>query len=154
MAAVVAASRTELPTWAVVECLAGGELERSPLTELLESLNEAGASVVLFEVPSVEVGLRQLERGRASIEALELSVGILLAASSGAIRGFEDPTSAPERWAERALELSFAGARVIGGGAGTTEAHTRALAQALGSLHPSVPVAHSDGELNRDPSGL
>jgi len=154
MAAVVAASRTELPTWAVVECLAGGELERSPLTELLESLHEAGASVVLFEVPSVEVGLRQLERGQESIEALELSVGILLAASSGAIRGFEDPTSAPERWAERALDLSFAGARVIGGGAGTTEAHTRALAQALGSLHPSVPVAHSDGELNRDPSGM
>lgn len=153
MAAVVAAARTELPTWAVVECHDGGELDAFPLSDVLGALREAGATLVLFEVPSVEVGLRQLDLARSALETLRLPAGVLLAASTGATRGFDDPTSEPERWVERALDLSVAGARVIGGGAGTTEAHTRALARALGSLHPSVPITRSDTELNRGPDG-
>lgn len=151
MAAVVAAAQTELTTWAVVECHAGGELEATSLGDVLGSLYEAGASTVLFEVPSVDVGLRVMERARPILAELELAPGVLLAASHAAIRGFNEPTSEPERWVERALELAAAGARVLGGGAGTTEAHTRALAQALGSLHPSLPVTRSDAELNRRP---
>jgi methionine synthase I (cobalamin-dependent) len=152
MAAVVAASRTELPTWAVVECGPSGDsvIEGNP-HELVEALAEAGASTLLFEVPHIEVGLRQLERFRNALEAHQVFPGVLLAASEGAVRGFDDPLSEPEHWVERALDLSLGGARVIGGGAGTTEAHTRALALALGSLHPSVPARRSDTELDRDP---
>ena len=152
MAAVVAASRTELPTWAVLECGPAGEgaLEGDP-HELVEALAEAGASTLLFEVPSIEIGLRQLERFRNALEASSVFPGVLLAASESAVRGFDDPLSDPEHWVERALDLSLGGARVIGGGAGTTEAHTRALALALGSLHPSVPARRSDTELDRDP---
>jgi 5-methyltetrahydrofolate--homocysteine methyltransferase len=153
MAAVVAAAQTELMTWAVLESYADGELESRPLTDTFGALRDAGVSAVLFEVPSVEHGLLQLERSRADLEGLKVVAGVLLAASDGALRGFDDPTSEPERWVERALELNSAGARIIGGGAGTTEAHTRALARALGSLHPSVPITRSDTELDRGPGG-
>lgn len=153
MAAVVAAARTELPTWAVLELTRGGELESAPLLELLESLRDAGATVILVEVPSVEVGLRKLELMASALETTALVPGVLLAASETAVRGFDDASSEPEHWADRALDLSLAGARVIGGGAGTTEAHTRALALALGSLHPSVTTTRSDTELDSGPKG-
>jgi len=152
MAAVVAAARTELPTWAVVECgPAGDSGNLSSPHELVEALAEAGASVLLFEVPHIEVGLRELTRFKSALEAHGVFPGVLLAASESAVRGFDDPLSDPEHWVERALDLSLGGARVIGGGAGTTEAHTRALALALGSLHPSVPARRSDTELDRGP---
>jgi hypothetical protein len=47
-------------------------------------------------------------------------------------------------WADHALDLDIAGARVIGGGAGTTEEHLDALARALGAVHPSFPARHSE----------
>jgi len=152
MAAVVAASRTELPTWAVVECGPVGDstVEGDP-HELVQALADAGADVLLFEVPTIELGLRQLERFRNALETYGVFPGVLLAASESAVRGFDDPLSDPEHWVERALDLSLGGARVIGGGAGTTEAHTRALALALGSLHPSVPTRRSDTELDGEP---
>jgi len=152
MAAVVAAARTELPTWAVIECGAAGDsvVEGDP-HELVEALAEAGASTLLFEVPHVDIGLRQLERFKNALELCEMFPGVLLAASESAVRGFDDPLSDPARWVERAIDLSAGGARVIGGGAGTTEAHTHALALALGSLHPSVPTRRSDTEFDRGP---
>lgn len=152
MAAVVAAARTELPTWAVVECgPAGDAAALNDPHQLVEALADAGASALLFEVPHIEIGLRQLDRFRNALEAHALAPGVLLAGSEAAVRGFDDPLSDPEHWVERALDLSLGGARVIGGGAGTTEAHTRALAVALGSLHPSVPAGGSDTELDRGP---
>jgi S-methylmethionine-dependent homocysteine/selenocysteine methylase len=152
MAAVVAASRTELPTWAVIECglISDNATEADP-HELVEALADAGASTLLFEVPHIEIGLRQLDRFRNALETHAVFPGVLLAASESAVRGFDDPLSDPEHWVERALDLSVGGARVIGGGAGTTEAHTHALALALGSLHPSVPARRSDTELDRGP---
>ncbi|HXK19759.1 MAG TPA: homocysteine S-methyltransferase family protein, partial [Polyangiaceae bacterium] len=152
MAAVVAASRTELPTWAVIECGPVGDsiVDGNP-HELIEALADAGADVLLFEVPQIEIGLRELARFKNALEAHGVVPGVLLAASESAVRGFDDPLSDPEHWVERALDLSLGGARVIGGGAGTTEAHTRALALALGSLHPSIPTRRSDTELDRDP---
>lgn len=47
----------------------------------------------------------------------------------------------PVRWAARALELDSNGARIIGGGAGTTEEYTRALVEELTALHPSIPAS-------------
>jgi methionine synthase I (cobalamin-dependent) len=150
MAAVVAAAGTDLPTWAVVECTRSGELaDGGSVSELLEALEEAGANAVLFEVPSVDSGLDQLARVFAIAEESELiSVpGVLLAASDHSVRGFPDPDSEPRRWVERALDLDAAGARVIGGGAGTVEAHTATLAGALGLLHPSLPVSRPASRL-------
>lgn len=152
MAAVVAAARTELPTWAVIECGPAGDstVEGNP-HELIAALAEAGADTLLFEVPHIDTGLRQLDRFRPALEQHGVFPGVLLAASENAVRGFDDALSDPEHWVERALDLSVGGARVVGGGAGTTEAHTRALALALGSLHPSVPDRHSDTQVDREP---
>jgi methionine synthase I (cobalamin-dependent) len=142
MAAVVAATRTELPTWAVVERT--GDPTTGSDRELFRALRDAGATTVLFEVSSVALGIRELELTRDALQESELSVGILLAASELALQGFPDEASSAEQWADHALDLDLAGARVIGGGAGTTEEHLRALARALGSLHPSMPAHISD----------
>lgn len=146
MAAVMAAMRTELPTWAVVERT--GEAANESERALFRALRDAGASAVLFEVSSVARGVRELEETRAALAEVELPAGILLAASESALPGFPDEESRPEQWADHALDLDAAGARVIGGGAGTTESHLRALARALGSLHPSLPPHHSDTSPN------
>ncbi|MET0791610.1 MAG: homocysteine S-methyltransferase family protein [Polyangiaceae bacterium] len=152
MAAVVAASRTELPTWAVLEYSSSDELTSGGnAVDLAESLAGAGASVVLFEVAQVNLGLAYLERFRAAFELHGIAPGVLLAGSETSVRGFNDETSLPERWVERAVDLSLGGARAIGGGAGTTEAHTRRLAEAMGSLHPSLPARRSDTELDPGP---
>lgn len=152
MAAVVAAARTELPTWAVLEFSGGVDLTSAgDAVNLVESLAEAGASVILFEVAKVDLGLAYLERFRAAFELHGIAPGVLLAGSETSVRGFNDESSDPTRWVERAVDLSVGGARAIGGGAGTTEAHTRALAAALGSLHPSLPTRRSDSELDRGP---
>jgi 5-methyltetrahydrofolate--homocysteine methyltransferase len=142
MAAIVAGARTDLPTWAVVERT--GEASGGSDTELFRSLENAGASVVLFEVASVKLGLEELARTRDALQEAGLVAGILLAANESALPGFPDLTSSPEQWADHALDLDLGGARVIGGGAGTTEGHLRALARALGSLHPSMPAHRSD----------
>lgn len=153
MAAVVAAATTDLPTWAVVECDSLGD--QGAVTAdgpLLESLMNAGASVVLFEVSSIQAGVEQLRRAvGATVQGS--APGVLLAASARAVRGFADLDSNPWRWASGAIELDTCGARVIGGGAGTTEAHTEALAQAMGALHPSIPQCRSDTEVDHSPPG-
>ncbi|MEO8904788.1 MAG: homocysteine S-methyltransferase family protein [Polyangiaceae bacterium] len=150
MAAVVAAARTELPTWAVLEYASNDELTSGgKAVDLVEALAAAGASVVLFEVADVALGLAYLQRFRSAFEVHGIAPGVLLAGSNTSVRGFNDETSDPERWVERAVDLSMGGARAIGGGAGTTEAHTRCLAKALGSLHPSLPTGHSDTGLDR-----
>jgi len=151
MAAVVAAAATDLPTWAVVECDSVGDLGSVAGERLLESLLEAGASVVLFEVDSIQAGVEQLRRARGASPGI--APGVLLAASSRAVRGFADTSSNPWRWASGAIELDTCGARVIGGGAGTTEAHTEALAQAMGAVHPSIPQSRSDTEVDHSPPG-
>ena len=154
MAAVVAAARTELPTWAVLEYASGDELtSNGNAIDLVEALAEAGASVVLFEVANVDLGLAYLARFRPAFELHGIAPGVLLAGSDTSVRGFHDETSDPERWVERAVDLSLGGARAVGGGAGTTEAHTHALAEAMGSLHPSLPTRRSDTELDRGPRG-
>lgn len=136
MAGVVAAAATELPVWASIEVLPSGELAAGgAAAPLLESLGDAGASVVLFEVPGTDVGVSRLR----SVADTGLALGVLLAGGPESVRGFPDSDAETLPWAARALELDASGARVIGGGAGTTEEHTAALAQALGAAHPSLP---------------
>jgi len=149
MAAVVAAAKTDLMTWAVLE--RDGEPPRTSDAELFHSLRAAGATTVLFEVSSVRLGLRELDRTRDALAEADLFAGVLLAASESAIPGFPDITTAADAWADHALDLDLSGARVIGGGAGTTEEHLHALARALGSLHPSIPAHRSDTEIDVAP---
>jgi 5-methyltetrahydrofolate--homocysteine methyltransferase len=155
MAAVVAAAGTDLPTWAVIECRSSAELKAlGPVAPLIEGLQGAGATVVIFEVPEVDLGIEMLERSQASVSSEGLFPGVLLAASAESVRGFPDDECAPAHWAERALDLDVHGARIIGGGAGTTEAHSAALAHALGFVHPSLPSTRSDTELDQSPPGI
>lgn len=155
MAAVVAAAGTDLPTWAVVECRGFAESSAlGPIAPLIEGLQKAGASAVVFEVPSIDLGTEMLDRAQLAVIAEGLFPGILLAASAESVRGFPDSETEPSHWAERALDLDIRGARIIGGGAGTTEAHTAALAQALGFVHPSLPTTRSDTELDEAPPGV
>ncbi|MBI3200192.1 MAG: homocysteine S-methyltransferase family protein [Myxococcales bacterium] len=140
MAAVGAAAETGLPTWASVECLPGGALAHGGrLTELCDDLTEAGAGALLFEVSSIDDALSLLAQCREIGSAL--SPGVLLSAGPESVRGFPTPDVDPVRWAARALELDSGGARIIGGGAGTTEAYTRALMEELTALHPSIPAS-------------
>jgi 5-methyltetrahydrofolate--homocysteine methyltransferase len=133
--ALAAAAQNDIPCWGVVET------SLCPLedtTDLALSLADAGAEAILFEVDSVDEGLRRLDAlDRASTNIVP---GTLLAAAPDALRGFPSPLFSS--WVDRVVELTEAGARVVGGGAGTTEDHTRALAARLGILHPSLaPVA-------------
>ncbi len=139
MAAVAAAGATELPVWAIVECGAGGEPSVGGLLpELVQALANAGTRAIVFEVANVDDGIAVLDRASAEMAELELSPGVLLAVGSDSVRGFPSVGEDPEIWAARALELDTQGARIIGGGAGTTEAHTRALVTELRALHPSI----------------
>src|SRR5450432_440361 len=112
MAAVVAATRTELPTWAVLECASNDVLTtRGGTLDLVASLAEAGASVVLFEVARVDLALAYLERFRGAFELHGIVPGVLLAGSEASVRGFNDEGSDPARWVEHAVDLSSGGAR-------------------------------------------
>ena len=129
-----------MPTWAVIECTPSGEpVFSTRVPDLIGQLEDAGVEVVLFEVASIAHGVNQL-RLAADAMAPETAVGVLLAGGNESVRGFPDSDSVPAPWARDALDLDANGARVIGGGAGTTEGHTAALAQELGELHPSLPI--------------
>jgi len=136
----VAAAAAYGSTWAVVDAHMATDSE---LRSLALSLGDAGAEAVLLEVHSVEEGLRRLQ----VLDGLGPGVvpGTLLSAAPDALRGFPSPLLSS--WVDRAVELTTSGARIVGGGAGTTEDHTRALASRLGMIHPSVaaPFGSSDG---------
>jgi methionine synthase I (cobalamin-dependent) len=143
LAAVSASHRAGLVTWAVVECNADAQLIAGSLREAVAVLGGAGASAVLFEVPNVDEGVSSLA---AASSQGSVVLGVLLAASPLAVRGFPVDGADPHLWAAEAMRLEAAGARIIGGGAGTTESHTTALATNLGALHPSIvpPPQSSD----------
>ncbi len=145
MAAVSAATGSGVPTWAVIEAAPDGDFAaEGEFDELWESLMEAGVGAVLFEVTDAEQAVRSLERAHSVARPGSPALGVLLAGSPASVRGFPDTTLGPQGWVKRAADLGSMGARVIGGGAGTSEAHTEALAIALGELHPSVPPMRPD----------
>ena len=109
MAAITAAATTELPTWAVIETLPGGELVTGgPVGPLVRALEQGGADVVLFEVPSVDEGVAQLERARATGAGDDSVMGVLLAGGDQSLRGFPDDDADEEAWAKNALALDAA----------------------------------------------
>ncbi|MGE0323802.1 MAG: homocysteine S-methyltransferase family protein [Polyangiaceae bacterium] len=145
MAAVRAGKTRGLPIWAVLEASVDGQLVTGDSIEKsVTELRNAGVSAVLFEISGVAAAERILESAREVAPATPDCVyGVLVAGGVGSVRGFPDDDTRPGEWANGASRLDAAGARVIGGGAGTTESHTAALAHALGALHPSIPVPAS-----------
>ena len=114
-------------------------LPNTAIAEVISELEQSGVGVVLFEVPSTDHGVTQLQHFK-QVESSRIVPGVLLAGGPDSVRGFPDEGSNPGLWARNALDLDANGARAIGGGAGTTEEHTALLAQALGELHPSIPA--------------
>lgn len=120
-AAVVSAAMTQLPTWAVIPIGEEGfTIDGEAAEECARHAADEGAQVVIFEVPTVDVGLSCLERLLAAGPA---HVGF--APAAGALH--------PEEWAREAKRLLDAGVRVIGGGPGTTQRHVSALSSMLRS---------------------
>jgi len=128
--AVSAAVSQRQSTWAVLD----DHLCESDLQGTLHGLRAAGAEAIIFEVRSVDEGLKKLAQV-AEMES-QLVLGTFLSAAPDALRGY--PSSLFSSWVDRVVELIEAGARIVGGGAGTTEAHTRALVARLGTSHPSM----------------
>lgn len=122
-AAIISASATQIPTWAVLEVdEAGLSTEREPVENVAFAAVEAGAELLLFEVPSAESGVALLERVRAVVP--ETPLGFVAAALP---RGASGAGESPDAWAASAKRLLDAGARVLGGGVGTTYQHLAAL---------------------------
>ena len=121
------------PVWAVLECGLSDE------AELFEVVATARPGVVLLEVASVRAGIEALGKYQSRLAAIDSAVGVLVAARPDSVRGFPARAGDLTAWSAGAKALADAGARVIGGGAGTTEAHTRAFATELRVLHPSAP---------------
>ncbi len=130
-AAVVSAATTQLPTWAVLELSEiGNTADGERIEEAARSAIEAGAQVVLMVVPGIACASGILERVRRVLP--HIAVGV----SPGAVIGDagspdREPAAELEAWAQGARRLIDAGARVIGGGAGTTSRHLAALAALL-----------------------
>lgn len=116
VAAVVSARTTRLPTWVMVEL---EEASRTPDGEALEdcvgAAIDAGAELILIEAPRPDVALSAM-KGLAK-SAPSAKVGVLLRALPGSI----------DAWAEASMRLFGEGARVLGGGLGTSIAHIAAL---------------------------
>ena len=128
---IQAVTRLNLPCWAVVNDELADELD---VKSLAQRCYEMGVEALLFETASVDSGVRLLR----AVEHYDgpLVKGALLNAAEGCLRGFPEPLA--DQWVDRALALTESGARIIGGGAGTTSAHTCALAASLGDLHPTL----------------
>ncbi|WP_437670999.1 homocysteine S-methyltransferase family protein [Sorangium sp. So ce131] len=131
-AAVVNASATQLATWALVEIDGAGRTpDGEGFEEVARAALDSGADALLFEVASAELGLSVLRRLEGI--AHEVQVGLLLSAepSQGDAADGLAPAEVCDAWAASAMRLIEAGARMLGGGAGTTLAHLGALAKLL-----------------------
>jgi 5-methyltetrahydrofolate--homocysteine methyltransferase len=131
-AAVVSASSTQLATWALVELDgAGRTIDGEGIEEVARTALDSGADALLFEVASADLGLGVLRRLESV--AHEAQIGLLLGAEPAPRDGADRlaPAEACDAWATSAARLIEAGARMMGGGTGTTLAHLGALAKML-----------------------
>lgn len=132
-AAVVSAATTQLPTWAVLDLSENGTTaDGERIEEAARAAADAGALVVLMEVPGIACASALLERARRAVPniAIGVSPGIDAVAAEAAGVLAHDAV-AIDAWAQGAKVLIDEGARIIGGGAGTTARHLAALATLL-----------------------
>ncbi len=119
--AVISASATGLPTWAVITATQEKTIDGESFDDAADVARNAGASAVIFELrPPLEAEVL-LARLLRAVEGLPLGVGL---AASG-------PASSFEGWASAAKALIDAGARIVAGGPGTTPHHLAALGALL-----------------------
>lgn len=130
-AAVVSAAATQLPTWAVLELGENGATaDGESIEDAARAAVDAGAEVVLLEVPTLACAPALLERARRVVPGVAVGVAPGAPEVDGAAA---DPAAetAIEAWAHGAQRLGESGARVLGGGPGTTARHLAALAALL-----------------------
>ena len=144
-AADVGTALKALPTWAVIEVDWGGfTADGKPADVVAGRAFDEGAQVALFVIPGVEVGLGWVDRLLAMGERTSQPGGgdgrrhIGFAPAAGSLD--------PDGWAHETHRLLDAGARVVGGGPGTTHRHLGALVgflrgQERQSLWPVAPRA-------------
>jgi 5-methyltetrahydrofolate--homocysteine methyltransferase len=131
-AAIASGVATRLPTWASAAVDgAGFASDGAPADAVARAAFALGAEVIILEVPSVEVGLGWIDRLLA-LSVVE-SGRVARSSSRGRHVGFTlaAGTLSPDAWADEARRLLEAGARVLGGGAGTTPRHLAALSGLL-----------------------
>lgn len=133
-AAVISAAATQLPTWAVIELSeSGATSDGETIEDAAHAAAEAGAQVVLMEVPGLACAPALLERARRAVPGLAIGVapGVGVASTEEAGVVVHDPAAEANAWALGAKQLIDAGARIIGGGPGTTARHLSALSALL-----------------------
>ena len=129
-AAVVSAAATQLPTWAVIEIgLSGTTNDGEMIEDAARAAIDAGAQLVLIEVPDLACSPALLERARRALPSADLGV----APGAVDLGSVATPEALAEidAWAQGARRLIEAGARVVGGGPGTTVRHLAALSSLL-----------------------
>jgi len=131
MSAIISASTLRLPTWALVDLRGGHTSDGEELTDCAKSAVDSGAQVLLFDAAS------EIE----AADAIDAVVGVLGEAKAGVL--LADSAGNPEAWADAAKRLVRGGARVIGGGQGTTSDHLAALSRSLRGpqSHSTRPTA-------------
>ena len=132
-AAVVSAATTQLPTWAVLDLSENGTTaDGERIEEAARAAADAGALVVLMEIPGIACGSALLDRARRAVPNMPIGVSPGIEAGSAEADGAlaHDP-AAIAAWARGAKVLIDEGARIIGGGTGTTARHLAALAALL-----------------------
>jgi 5-methyltetrahydrofolate--homocysteine methyltransferase len=131
-AAVVSASATQLATWALIE-LQGGlrTADGESVEDAARAALDGGADTLLFQVDAMELGVGVL--GRLERVREDGQIGFLLTepGAIGAPGHAEPPCASIDVWVASAMRLIDAGARVLGGGTGTTVGHVAALAKVL-----------------------
>jgi S-methylmethionine-dependent homocysteine/selenocysteine methylase len=120
-AAIISASATGLPTWAIISATAEGTIDGESFADAVDVARNAGASALIFELyPPVDAEPLLAKLLRAA-EGLPLGVGLAAAGSASSFEG----------WASAAKALIDAGARIVAGGPGTTPHHLAALGALL-----------------------
>jgi 5-methyltetrahydrofolate--homocysteine methyltransferase len=133
-AAVVSAAATQLPTWAVIEISESGSTgDGETIEDAAHAAAEAGAQVVLMEVPNLACAPALLERARRAVPGLAIGVapGVGVVSTTETGLSLHDAATEASAWAQGAKQLIDAGARIIGGGPGTTARHLSALSALL-----------------------
>lgn len=129
-AAVVSAAATQLPTWAVIELSeAGATGDGEPIEEAARAAFDAGAQVILMEIPSLACAPALLERARRAVPGLAIGVAPGVGSPTPEASGIvvHDPDVEADAWARGAKKLLDSGVRILGGGPGTTARHLAAL---------------------------
>ncbi|AKT43173.1 methionine synthase [Chondromyces crocatus] len=152
-AAMVSANATQLATWVHLELTSGYRTaDGESLEDAVRSAIEGGADSIVFDVDSAELAIGAMDRLKHV--QYDGQIGFLLNASVGMKQPLETvsnaqgahPVSLPdgsagsallndpislEAWVAAAMRLIDAGARIVGGGPGTTVEHLASLSKVL-----------------------